>query len=126
MSQSITPISSLYAEMIETRASYLEELDALVDYLRYVIQRAKNEDIQVMLTDLLDNASYDASVDVVVEQINRGILDVDYGCVAPDAIIKHAVNNIYIVYYVIPDLNQNFKLEIELNADHTVESIRLF
>ena len=126
MSQLTTSINSLYTEMIETRVSYLEELDTLVDYLRYVIQQAKNEDIQCMLTDLLDSASYDASVDVVVEQINRGILDVDYGCIAPDAIVKHAVNNIYTVYYTIPDLNRNFKLEIELNADHTVESIRLF
>lgn len=126
MSQLTTSINSLYTEMIETRASYLEELDALVDYLRYVVQRAKNEDIQVMLTDLLDNASYDASVDVAVEQINRGILDVGYGCIAPDAIVKHAINNVYTVYYTIPDLNQNFKLEIELNVDHTIESIRLF
>ena len=126
MSQLTTSINSLYTEMIETRASYLEELDTLVDYLRYVVQRAKNEDIQVMLTDLLDSASYDASVDVVVEQINRGILDVDYGCIAPDAIIKRAINGVYTVYYTIPDLNQNFKLEIELNVDHTIESIRLF
>ena len=112
--------------MIEWRATYLDKLDALVDYLHYVVQRAKNEDIQCMLTDLLDSASYDASVDLVVEQINRGILDVDYGCIAPDAIVKRAVNDVYTVYYTIPDLNQNFKLEIELNADHTIESIRLF
>ena len=126
MLQLTTFINSLYGDMAESRATYLDKLDALVDYLRYVIQRAKNEDIQVMLTDLLDSASYDASVDVVVEQINRGILDVDYGCIAPDAIVKRAVNDVYTVYYTIPDLNRNFKLEIELNTDHTLESIRLF
>lgn len=122
----LNPIRSLYADVIKSRAIYVDNLDTLVDYLRYVVQRAKNEDIQTMLRDLLDNASYDASVDLVVEQINRSILDVDYGYIAPDPIIKHAVNDVYTVYYMIPDLNRNFKLEIELNADHTVESIRLF
>ena len=122
----LNPISSLYADVIKSRAIYVDNLDTLVDYLRYVVQRAKNEDIQTMLSDLLDNASYDASVDLVVEQINRSILDVDYGYIAPDPIIKHAVNDVYTVYYMIPDLNRHFKLEIELNADHTVESIRLF
>lgn len=122
----LNPISSLYADVIKSRAIYVDNLDTLVDYLRYVIQHARNEDIQTMLSDLLDTASYDASVDLVVEQINRNILDVDYGYIAPDPIIKHAVNDVYTVYYMIPDLNRNFKLEIELNADHTVESIRLF